>query len=84
MKFEYLTIQMGGMPIKQADLNELGNDGWGLVSVGFDTAYFMRESKVNGVESETVTAASGPFVTTPKPVATTSSSGTKHNPKGKK
>lgn len=42
MIFEYLTVNTGGMPISQDNLNKLGLDGWELITVAFDTAYFKR------------------------------------------
>jgi len=41
MKFEYKILQ--GTHQAEERFNKLGDEGWGLVAVVFDTAYFMRE-----------------------------------------
>ncbi len=39
---EYLTINTAGLPLTTEQLNQLGADGWQLVAIPRDVAYFSR------------------------------------------
>jgi hypothetical protein len=60
MKFEYHKIDTSGRPIQQGQLDELGELGWALVAIQFDTAYFVREKRQEEVAepAKTVTRRS--------------------------